>query len=76
MPLNQPSTADRRSIAVSSPGGPARQFRVQVYCPANGQWRHWAGCSDQTDASRRARQCLEGGQQARVVVFAISPAAA
>jgi hypothetical protein len=73
---NQPPTDGRRLIAVSSYGGQARQYRVQIFCTATQQWQRWATYSDQHQADKCARQCTEDGYDVRVVEFAITPAAA
>ena len=70
------NTGRRRSIAVSSYGGQARQFRVQVLCPSSGQWQRWATYSDQHLADKCARECEQDGHEVRVITFAITPAAA
>ncbi len=66
----------RRFIAVSSAGGVARQFRVQIFCRPRGEWQLWATFGEQQLADQAARECEQEGYEVRVIAFAISPAAA
>jgi len=64
-------------VAVSCPGGMARQFRVQV---ASGetpsQWKLVGSFRDSLQARECAAQLQNAGQQARVVVCGALPTAA
>jgi len=64
-------------IAVSCPGGMARQFRVQVESgetPAG--WKLVGSFRDQRQAGECAAKCQKAGQKTRVVACIAMPTAA
>ena len=64
-------------IAVSCPGGMARQFRVQVQStdtPAG--WKQVGSFRDRRQAGECAARHQKAGQKTRVVVFSALPTAA
>ncbi|MCO6454749.1 MAG: hypothetical protein J5I93_05560 [Pirellulaceae bacterium] len=64
----------RRYVAVSTPGGPARHFRVQFRRPSELDWRLCASFQVLEAARDREAQLRHEGFQARVVEFRICPA--
>jgi len=75
--MSEQTSAGTSLVAVSCPGGMARQFRVQV---ASGETSsHWKLVGSFRD-SRLARQCAadlqKAGQVARVVAWSVLPTAA
>jgi len=64
-------------IAVSCPGGMARQFRVQTAAPeAPKAWRLAGSFRDVQTAYRCASQLAESGQHARIIACTSLPTAA
>jgi hypothetical protein len=64
-------------IAVSCPGGQARQFRVQVAsADAPNHWKLVGNFRDAASAGHCAIQHSESGQQVRIVACSALPTAA
>ena len=66
----------RELVAVSSPGGVARQFRVQYQTTANDAWQMFAVFGRREPAERCLDTLRENGYAARLISFMIFPAAA
>jgi hypothetical protein len=63
-----------RLVAVSSPGGIARQSRVQVCAAHERRWRWYATYENAQQAELCVEQLQQKGQMARLVEFRCSPA--
>ena len=63
------------SVAVSSPGGAARQYRVQYHAPTESQWQMYATFRSRDRAEDCEKQLQKRGFESRVVAFAICPTA-
>jgi hypothetical protein len=61
----------REPVAVSSPGGLARQFRVQYLAPSTAAWRLYANFSRPEQAEACLVTLRERGIQARLVKYQI-----
>ena len=68
--------SDREPVAVSSPGGVARQFRVQIQNHVNGPWQMFAVFGQREQAEQCVEMLRENGYAARLIRFSIFPAAA
>jgi len=64
-----------RSVAVSSPGGLSRQYRVQVFNSHEGEWRLHDAFRSQKLAEECVAELREEGQLARAVAYKICPTA-
>ena len=64
------------SVAVSSPGGFARQLRVQYQAKSTTDWRLYATFRRRDQAEQCLDRLNRDGYQARMVDYAICPAAA
>ena len=70
-------TNDAAVIAVSCPGGMARQFRVQVESgDTSAGWKLVGSFRDKRQAGECAAKCQKAGQRTRVVAFNALPTAA
>ena len=69
------TAANCYSVAVSSPGGAARQYRVQYHSPADSQWQMYATFRSRDLAEDCEKQLQKRGYESRVVAYAICPAA-
>ena len=65
----------QRIHAVSTPGGLARQFRVQYKTPDRAAWRIYGSYRDQESAETIMQQLEEAGWQARLIECRLCPAA-
>ena len=63
------------SVAAVSPGGAARQYRVQYHAQAESQWRMYATFRSRDLAEDCEKQLQERGYASRVVAYATCPAA-
>ena len=63
-------------MAVNSPGGLARQLRVQYQATSTADWRLYAAFRRRDQAEQCLDQLNRDGYQARMVDYAICPAAA
>jgi hypothetical protein len=64
-------------VAVSCPGGMARQFRVQVQSTDTPTgWKQVGSFRDRREAGECAARCQKAGQKTRIVVFSALPTAA
>ena len=70
------SVSDRAPVPVSIPGGMARQYRVQYRVTADGEWRLHATLATAQHAQKCVEQLASKGYDARIVQYAIYPAAA
>ena len=66
----------REPVAISSPGGMARQFRIQYQHSVNDPWRMFAVFGRRDQAQRCLEELLRDGYAARLVSYLIFPAAA
>jgi hypothetical protein len=65
----------KRVHAVSSPGGPPRQYRVQYQQPGSQLW-HVAGCyRRREDAEKSLEELRRQGMQARLIEYRYCAAA-
>lgn len=69
------SPRTRRMVGVSCPGGAAPQYRVQYKCRDSAQWRLYAVCSHSGQADAVLEMLTSRGHEARVIRYAILPAA-
>jgi len=65
----------RLSVAVSSPGGAARQFRVQYFDAPTGQWQMFATFRSPDLAQSCLDDLIRTGLQARLINYRICPVA-
>ncbi len=63
-------------LAASAPGGTARQYRVQCISHTSGEWRLHSSFASLESALQCVAALEKGGQKARLVRYAIAPAAA
>jgi hypothetical protein len=63
------------SVAVSGPGGVARQYRVQYQTPEDGDWHMYASFRSRDLAEDCERQLNKRGYKSRVVAYALCPTA-
>jgi len=63
------------SVAVSSPGGAARQYRVQYHAPTESDWHMYATFRSRDLAEDCEQQLQKRGFESRIVAYAICPAA-
>lgn len=63
------------TLAVSTPGGVARQYRVQYVDPADASWRMFAAFNRREPAERCLHSLQQRGQHARLISYAICPTA-
>jgi hypothetical protein len=68
------SDAPLRFVAVSSPGGSARHFRVQFRDTRTSVWRLAGSFQQPRDAQASLAQLQQDGYEARVIAFNICPA--
>ena len=69
------SMLGRRWVAVSSPGGSARHFRVQYRVPGESGWRLCGSFQCEDEAHDKLEKLERDGLQTRLVRFGICPAA-
>ncbi len=69
------SSSSQVAIAVSSPGGMARQYRVQYRSRPNTDWRMGGIFKNRESAQKCLEQFQKNGQLARLVSYGICPAA-
>ena len=69
------STQGCYSVAASSPGGMARQYRVQYQAVQDGDWRMFATFRTRDLAEDCESQLKKRGYQSRIVAYAICPVA-
>ena len=63
------------AVAVSNPGGLARQFRVQCRKTSGADWRMYGTFHDREQAERCVARLRRNGFQVRLVNYAICPTA-
>jgi hypothetical protein len=63
------------SVAVSSPGGMARQYRVQYHRAADEEWRMYATFRTRELAEDCVKRLRKRGFESRIVTYAICPTA-
>jgi len=63
------------SVAVSSPGGMARQYRVQYQTAKDGDWTMFATFRSRDLAEDCQSQLKKRGYASRIVTYAICPTA-
>lgn len=66
----------RDPVTVSSPGGMARQFRIQHQKTVDDPWQMFAVFVRRDQAQRCLEDLLEDGRAARLVSYLVFPAAA
>ena len=69
------TTTDSYSVAVSSPGGVARQYRVQYRYGSGGDWQMHGSFRNQELAENCASELQRQGRETRVVAYALCPTA-
>jgi len=69
------STSGCLAVAVSNPGGVARQYRVQYQSSADGEWHLFATFRSRDLAENCLKQLRERGGASRVVSYSICPTA-
>jgi hypothetical protein len=67
------TTTNSYSVAVSSPGGVARQYRVQFRRQAAGDWQLHGSFRSRDQAEKCANQLQREGCESRVVAYALCP---
>jgi hypothetical protein len=67
------STQGCYSVAVSSPGGVARQYRVQYQSERDGEWRMFATFRTRDLAEECEKQLKKRGYASRIVAYSICP---
>ena len=71
-----PTLSNLRTLVASIPGGPARQYRVQIQPTGQRTWRMFA-CFRKSDLAESCMRDLQTcGTPARVVAIRINPTAA
>ncbi len=76
--MDDPRLMDRSvaaAVAVSTAGGQARHFRVQYRTQSGDGWLRYATFDDLEPANSCLRQLTDRGYAARLIRFAIAPAA-
>ncbi|MCA9270474.1 MAG: hypothetical protein KDA41_18460 [Planctomycetales bacterium] len=65
-----------RAVAGSFPGGPARQYRVQIHHHELNCWRLFASFGSKDAAQTCVDDLATAGKEARLVAFRICPTSA
>jgi hypothetical protein len=68
------SLPGRRYVAVSTPGGTARHYRLQFRQAGDLQWRLYGSFQREDEAHRNLDRLAQDGYQTRLVRFNICPA--
>lgn len=73
--MSTATTSSCFPVAVSSPGGAARQYRVQYHKPAESDWHLYATFRSRDEAEDCEKQLQQRGLESRVVAFSLCPTA-